>query len=102
LPAIPQVPPGPVPERVEPSRPCTEFQYAVKLVQGQPPPLADLSFIAPGRYFTAINIHNPSTCKTVTFRWKVRPDRRRRPARVDDLPFPSSDSAARRGPRDRC
>jgi len=68
---IPHPPPRPVPERVEHPRPCTEFQYAVKLVQGAPPALSDLSFIAPGRYFTAINVHNPSTCKTVTFRWKV-------------------------------
>jgi len=60
-----------VPERVDHPRPCTEFQYAVKLVQGEPPPLTNLSFIAPGRYFTAINVHNPSTCKTVAFRWKV-------------------------------
>jgi len=60
-----------VPERVDHPRSCTEFQYAVKLVQGQPPPLTDLSFIAPGHYFTATNLHNPSTCKTVTFRWKV-------------------------------
>lgn len=67
----PALPPDPVPERVDHPRPCTEFQYAVKLVQGQPPPLTDLSFIAPGRYFTATNVHNPSTCKTVTFRWKV-------------------------------
>jgi hypothetical protein len=52
-------------------RPCTEFQYAVKLVQGSAPALSNTSFIAPGRYFTAINVHNPSTCKTVRFRWKV-------------------------------
>jgi|GEM_PF-798649 len=67
---IPNVPP-PVPERVEDARPCTEFQYAVKVVQGSPPSLTPQSFIAPGRYFTAINAHNPSTCKTVKFRWKV-------------------------------
>lgn len=71
VPGIPKNPPGPVPEPVHPSRPCTEFQYAVKLVQGAAPVLSDLSVIVPGRYFTAINVHNPSTCKTVTFRWKV-------------------------------
>jgi len=66
------VPPRPAPERLEErARPCTEFQYAVKLVQGSPPPLTNESFFAPGRYFTAINVHNCSTCKTVTFRWKV-------------------------------
>src|SRR5262249_33565598 len=30
----------------------------------------DFAILAWGRYYTAINIHNPSTCKTVTFRWK--------------------------------
>jgi hypothetical protein len=52
-------------------RPCSELQYAVKLVQGSAPALTNESFIAPGRYFTATNVHNPSTCKTVTFRFKV-------------------------------
>lgn len=52
-------------------RPCSELQYAVKLVQGIAPKLSDASFIAPGRYFTAINVHNPSTCERVRFRWKV-------------------------------
>lgn len=27
--------------------------------------------VAPGRYWTAINIHNPSKCKQANFRWKV-------------------------------
>lgn len=43
----------------------TEFQYAVKAVCGQ---------IAqdPAYYsYTAINIHNPSKCDTVAFRWKA-------------------------------
>ncbi|HYL99212.1 MAG TPA: hypothetical protein VEZ90_09675, partial [Blastocatellia bacterium] len=31
----------------------------------------DQNVVAPGRYFTAINVHNPATCKTVTFKWKV-------------------------------
>src|ERR1044071_7179816 len=51
----------------------TEFQYAVKLVCGiaaattanQPSPLA------PGRYYTAINIHNPTKCEIAHLRWKV-------------------------------
>lgn len=67
-------PPPPVPEPVERCIPCTEFQYAVKLVQGPSPALTEQSFIAPGRYFTIPNIHNPSTCKTVRFRWKVAID----------------------------
>jgi hypothetical protein len=70
-PVKPQPPPAPVAEHVDFPRPCTEFQYAVKLVQGAPPALTNNSFIAPGRYFTAINVHNPSTCKTVKVRWKV-------------------------------
>lgn len=51
-----------------------EFQYAVKIVCGEieecgpgvphPP-------VAPGLYFTAINIHNPSKCRVAQFRWKV-------------------------------
>lgn len=50
----------------------TEFQYAVKVLCA-----ADVSAekktppIAPGAYFTAINIHNPSKCCTCAFRWKV-------------------------------
>ena len=57
---------------VDTSQPCEEFQYAVKVVCGayEAPPASQL-ILAPGRYFTAINIHNPSTCKTVTFRWKL-------------------------------
>ncbi|HEX8117971.1 MAG TPA: hypothetical protein VF521_11925, partial [Pyrinomonadaceae bacterium] len=68
----PPQPPPTEPERLEQGpRPCTEYQYAVKLVQGSPPPLTQQNFFAPGRYFTAVNVHNPSTCKTVRFRWKV-------------------------------
>jgi len=52
---------------------CTsEFQYAVKVVCGEvvsqdnvPTP------VAPGRYWTAINIHNPAKCQTAHLRWKV-------------------------------
>jgi hypothetical protein len=33
-----------------------QFEYAVKLICGYP----DRPALAPGRYFTAINIHNPS------------------------------------------
>jgi hypothetical protein len=50
----------------------TEFQYAVKIVCGSIPPAgAAPGPVAPGFYFTAINIHNPSKCDTVAFRWKA-------------------------------
>lgn len=55
----------------------TEFQYAVKVVSGvipgrgpgptQGPP----NPVAPGHYYTAINVHNPAKCGCVTFRVKV-------------------------------
>jgi len=61
-PALPQV--------TDPARPCVEHQYAAKLVTGIPGK-DNQGIVAPGTYFTAINVHNPSTCKTVTFRWKV-------------------------------
>jgi hypothetical protein len=66
--------PPPIPYLIDSSRPCKEFQYAAKLVLGIPGPGRldpGHDILAPGRYYTAINIHNPSTCKTVTFRWKV-------------------------------
>lgn len=52
----------------------TEFQYAVKLVCGvvvPPPPGGAPTPVAPGRYWTAINIHNPDKCHDAHFRWKV-------------------------------
>jgi hypothetical protein len=57
----------------------TEFQYAVKVVcgvanadtPGMPP-----TPVAPGRYWTAINIHNPDKCRSARFRWKVAIARR--------------------------
>jgi hypothetical protein len=52
----------------------TEFQYAVKLVCGEvvaATPGAAPTVVAPGRYWTAINIHNPDKCKDANFRWKV-------------------------------
>jgi hypothetical protein len=57
-------------------RPCactTEFEYAVKVVCGTvtPSPTAVPTPVAPGRYWTAINIHNPDKCRNATFRWKV-------------------------------
>lgn len=56
-------------------RACTnEFQYAVKVVCGrmavnQSAPVA--TPVAPGQYWTAVNIHNPSKCEGARFRWKV-------------------------------
>lgn len=38
------------------------------LPAGVPPIQAQ---VAPGTYYTAVNIHNPSQCKPVTFKWKV-------------------------------
>lgn len=51
----------------------TEFQYAVKLVCGVvvAPTGGAPTPVAPGRYWTAINIHNPDKCKEAHFRWKV-------------------------------
>ena len=66
--------PPPQPYLVNTSRPCKELQYAAKLVLGIPGPGKldpGHDIVAPGRYYTAINVHNPATCTTVTFRWKV-------------------------------
>jgi len=71
-----------LPGVVDSSRPCKEYQYAAKLVTGIMPPQSDLGVVvAPGAYLTAVNVHNPSTCRTVTFRWKVAV------ARPVDQPF---------------
>jgi len=58
----------------------TEFQYAVKLLCGEvvAPQDGPPTPVAPGRYYTAINIHNPDKCQDAHFRWKVavaNPDR---------------------------
>jgi hypothetical protein len=51
---------------------ATEFQYAVKLVCGEVvAPGGVPTAVAPGHYWTAINIHNPDKCKDAHFRWKV-------------------------------
>jgi hypothetical protein len=50
----------------------TDFQYAVKLVCGVLQPVDRGGRPLPsGQYFTAVNIHNPSRCDSVTLRWKV-------------------------------
>jgi hypothetical protein len=48
----------------------TEFQYAVKVVCGRASTAAGTP-VAPGQYWTAVNIHNPDKCKGARFRWKV-------------------------------
>jgi hypothetical protein len=55
------------------SGPETDRQYAAKLVCGILAPSKPKSSgpLSPGQYFTAINVHNPSRCETVEFRWKV-------------------------------
>lgn len=45
-----------------------DFQYAAKVVCG---PVKEGGSLPPGDYKTKINIHNPSRCDCVTFRWKV-------------------------------
>jgi hypothetical protein len=50
----------------------TEFQYAVKIVCGEVVAQNGVATpVAPGRYWTAINIHNPAICQDAHFRWKV-------------------------------
>jgi hypothetical protein len=49
---------------------ATEFQYAVKVVCGEQKAL-DFSPVAPGRYWTAVNVHNPDKCKEANFWLKV-------------------------------
>lgn len=51
----------------------TEFEYAAKLVCGNVAvsPAGVPTPVAPGRYYTAINIHNPDKCRDAHFRWKV-------------------------------
>lgn len=52
---------------------CNAFRYAVKVAVGfaatnQEP---TQHIVAPGAYFTAINVSNPSNCKAVTFTWRL-------------------------------
>lgn len=63
--------PKPVlPAQEDSANPCKTHQYAVKIVCGLSG-AKQSTFMAPGHYFTAINIHNPATCRTVTFRWRA-------------------------------
>jgi hypothetical protein len=48
----------------------TEFQYAVKIVCGEIKAV-DNTPLAPGRYWTAVNVHNPDPCKNANFRFKL-------------------------------
>lgn len=50
----------------------TEFQYAVKIVCGQVVAQENLPTpVVPGQYSTATNIHNPTKCEDIVFRWKL-------------------------------
>ncbi len=47
--------------------PAGPFQYAAKFVCGLVSPSANPGIVAPGRYYTAINVHNPNA-QTVQFK----------------------------------
>jgi hypothetical protein len=52
----------------------TEFQYAVKIVCGDVKATTEGALsppVAPGRYWTAVNVHNPDKCKVAHFRVKL-------------------------------
>ena len=50
----------------------TRFEYAVKFICGVAGANASSSrIVAPGQYFTAINVHNPSFIQPVRFQWKI-------------------------------
>ena len=46
-------------------------QYAAKMVCGVINCAREDNPLPLGQYFTAVNVHNPSRCKTVQFRWKA-------------------------------
>ena len=52
---------------------CTAFRYAVKVAVGfaVANPESTQNIVAPGAYFTAINVSNPSNCKSVEFTWRL-------------------------------
>ena len=45
------------------------FEYVIKFVIGASPTRAEV--VAPGYYWTAINIYNPSACKRAAITWKA-------------------------------
>jgi hypothetical protein len=49
---------------------ATEYQYAVKVVCGEVK-AGENTPVAPGRYWTAVNVHNPDKCKDANFRLKI-------------------------------
>jgi|SRR5579862_3899955 len=49
----------------------TEFQYAVKTICGEANIETPNTPVAPGQYWTAINIHNPDKCKDAHLRVKI-------------------------------
>ncbi len=49
-----------------------DFQYAVKIVSGRISEKHEGKGPLPtGSYYTKVNVHNPSRCDCVTFKWKV-------------------------------
>jgi len=58
--------PGSGPSPTDGPTPISGFEYAVKFVCGSP----QVPVVAPGDYFTAINVHNPSP-QQVVFRKKI-------------------------------
>jgi hypothetical protein len=50
---------------------ATEFQYSVKVVCGEANTDTPNAPVAPGQYWTAINIHNPNKCNDAHFRFKL-------------------------------
>lgn len=62
--------PGPPVQPIPIAQPA-EFEYAVKFVCGRGEAATVAGVAAPGPYFTAINVHNPSYRDTATFRHKV-------------------------------
>jgi hypothetical protein len=52
--------------------PRVEYQYAAKFVCGRAPAVTPQGYglVAPGRYFTAINVHNPARAGRLAFRKK--------------------------------
>ena len=69
-------------------------QYAAKLLCGS----SNRAGVAPGRYFTAVNVHNPNR-DSVLFRYNCAHETKRRT--WTDHPLEGSDAPERPGTRDR-
>lgn len=48
-----------------------DYQYAVKIVTGLITPKSPNRPLPPGDYKTKVNIHNPTRCDCIQFRWKI-------------------------------